>query len=94
VFGEFTRAMAWNDLGQDFFLHKTSRPIARGTFFLGEKLFDAVIIQGGGTAEELNHAGQCNDPLPEYNAPSFDVIVRAQQLEIEKLASQLANGCG
>ena len=42
---EFGRAMARNDLGQNFLLYKTPRPIARCAFLLCEKLFDAVIIQ-------------------------------------------------
>src|SRR6185437_6501941 len=37
--------MARNDLGQNFLPHETPRPIAHCAFFVGEKLFDAVIIQ-------------------------------------------------
>jgi hypothetical protein len=45
MFWEFRRAMARDDLGQNFLLHKTPRPIARSAFFVREKFFDAVVIQ-------------------------------------------------
>ena len=45
LFRKLARAMAGHDLGHDFLLHKTPRPIARGAFFIGEKFFDIVVIQ-------------------------------------------------
>jgi hypothetical protein len=45
MFREFARAMARNDLRQDFFLRKTPRPIPRCPLFAGEKFFDAVVIE-------------------------------------------------
>jgi hypothetical protein len=47
MFWEFARAMARNDFGHHFLVHKTPGPIARCAFFLREQLFDAVIIQRG-----------------------------------------------
>src|SRR5437762_13649855 len=45
MFRELARAMTWNDLGQDFLLHKTLGPIARSAFLVREKLFDGVVTQ-------------------------------------------------
>jgi hypothetical protein len=61
IIWEFGRAMARNDLRQNFLLHETPRPIARCAFFLGEKLFDSVVIQRGHASERLSHARQFND---------------------------------
>src|SRR5207247_2706742 len=61
MFREFARAMARNDLRQDFLLHKTPRSIACCAFLLREKLFGAVIIQRGHARESLSHGRQFND---------------------------------
>jgi hypothetical protein len=45
MFREFARAMARNDFGQDFLLHKTPRPITRCPLLICEKFFDIVVIE-------------------------------------------------
>src|SRR3954463_1387659 len=42
---ESAGAMARNDLGQDFLLHKLRGPIAYRSLFIGEKFFDFVVIE-------------------------------------------------
>ena len=45
MFRKFGRAMAGHDLGPDFFLHKTPRPITRRALVVGEEFLDGVVIQ-------------------------------------------------
>src|SRR5437667_8964878 len=47
MFRKFPRAMARNDLRQDFLLHKTPCAITGGPFLVRKKLFDVVVIQRG-----------------------------------------------
>src|SRR5215831_1595217 len=45
MFGKLPRAMARNDLRQDFVLHKAHGPIACGTLVVREKFFDLVVVE-------------------------------------------------
>src|SRR5438876_3194886 len=47
VFWKFGRAMAGNDLGHDFLLHKTPHLIARRALVVREEFFDGVVIERG-----------------------------------------------
>ena len=47
MFRKFGRAMAGHDLGHDFLLHKTPRPIACRALVVGEEFFNGVVIQRG-----------------------------------------------
>ena len=41
---EFGGAMAGNDFGQDFRVHKTPRQIARRALAVGKQFFDFIVI--------------------------------------------------
>ena len=70
MFRKFSRAMARNDLGQNFLLHKTPRPIACRALFICEKFFDAVIIQRSHYRERLMRAS-LTVARRKHNAATF-----------------------
>src|SRR5947208_3859810 len=45
MFRKLGRAMAGHDLGHDFLLYKTPRPITRRALVISEKVFTRVVIQ-------------------------------------------------
>src|SRR2546430_11099665 len=47
IFRKFSRAMARHDLGHNFLVHKTPRPIACRPLIIREEFFDTVVIQRG-----------------------------------------------
>src|SRR5438874_7798454 len=47
MIGKFRGAMSIHDNRHHLFLHKTPRPIPRRAFVVGQKFFDAVIIERG-----------------------------------------------
>src|SRR5436190_6860056 len=61
MFRELARTVKRDNLTHDFLLDKTPGPIARGAFFVREKLFNAVIIQRGHVVGTRSHARKFNE---------------------------------
>src|SRR2546430_7617187 len=61
MFRELACTVKRDNLTHDFLLDKTPGPIARGAFFVREKLFNAVIIQRGHVVGTRSHARKFNE---------------------------------
>jgi hypothetical protein len=89
MFRELACTVERNNLTHDFLLDKTPGPIARCAFFLGEKLFNAVIIQRGHASESPSHARQFNDHTTQTQRWLSAPVSSVMSSEVETLSMVL-----